>query len=107
MASKEDRVFKVTFETVTRQVTESQLKKAPDSLLSRVLLCEDRASDDCSDTLVIPSKDKSPACAAWQDGTADLFQVLSVPFATSCASIVSTPVPTGPTDFATAQLTLC
>lgn len=85
MPPSQDRNFEVRFENLTRSLTEAQLKKAPTSLLSKLLLCEDRGDDLCSEgPLVIPSKASSPACAAWQDGTPELFQVALTIWQATC-----------------------
>lgn len=67
-------VFSVKYLGAERKLTRDQLEKAPESLLSIILLGKDTGLVD-HNALEIPSRDNAPQLAAWQAGNADLFQV--------------------------------
>lgn len=70
----EPRPFKVKYRGTERSLTRQQLERAPESVLSIALLRQEYAAG--SDALEIPYSGTASAFGVWQDGTADLFQVL-------------------------------
>lgn len=72
---QENEVFKITYREVTREICRSQLAKAPDSLLGKILLGTGPHTRHHS--LTIPASGSSLDCAAWLDGDAALFEVIS------------------------------
>ncbi|KAK9788012.1 hypothetical protein WJX73_005864 [Symbiochloris irregularis] len=73
MAAEIDPIFEVSYKSCTRAIRRSELQRAPDSLLSKILLQDADSAD--TRTLVIPSHGAAPDCATWQDGDASLFEV--------------------------------
>ena len=69
--------FVVRFGEISRTLTRRQLEKAPDSLLSTVLLGDAFLATDESSTLVIPSRAETKGAGPHgsRDGTESLFQV--------------------------------
>ncbi|KAK9789226.1 hypothetical protein WJX73_004173 [Symbiochloris irregularis] len=66
--------FDVKFQGVHRSLSRTQLEKAPDSLLSTVLLGDGLPISSVG-TLEIPSGTASSGLPGWADGTKDLFQI--------------------------------
>lgn len=75
MSAAGDPVYEVTYKNITRKIRRSELKRAPDSLISKIFLQDIEKEGDR--TLVIPSDGTAPRCAVWRDGDADLFEVLA------------------------------
>ncbi|KAK9800896.1 hypothetical protein WJX73_008089 [Symbiochloris irregularis] len=68
--------FLIKFREARRSLTREQLKKAPESLLSTVLLGDDLVSAG-NDTLEIPADETAsvPGLVGWHNGTVALFQI--------------------------------
>ncbi|KAK9812074.1 hypothetical protein WJX73_003311 [Symbiochloris irregularis] len=81
MADEQEEIFTVVCGGHTREVTRAQLAKAPDSLLSKILLNGEMRSSrtrsggrKAKEPLVIPLEKDGPDCFAWRDGNENLFE---------------------------------
>lgn len=74
MSVNQSRTHKVRFRSATRENADAQLRKAPESLLGKIMLEVDVHNSGI--TLTIPSDGNAPACAAWVGGTEKHFEVL-------------------------------
>ncbi|KAK9788017.1 hypothetical protein WJX73_008564 [Symbiochloris irregularis] len=73
MARAQEKIYKVLFKKAVREVTHSQLKKAPDSLISTFFLHGEHKTGE--EFQLRYNDDGIPNHQAWPEGDADLFEV--------------------------------